>query len=327
MGQGLGISLVAPATVSGYEQGDTNAEHPPHKWMRGAVHTQDGELVRESQRTWSAANSNAAIATDPERVTVGARATRLAGHWVYAGHWSNHFGHFLVEVLPTLWLPRPGDLQGLVAHRSFRGPHPLPHPRGSAKPADLHTWQSGLLALAGYDELPVMVVRGRPVTVERLTVPERPVVFRSRIRQEAAALWRRMAVAAGEPSAPGGRIFLSRRSFNRTKAGRSSASWDRRLDEEFHLRGYQVVEPETLSVREQVRLVSGAAVVAGSAGSALHLAAFCAPGTLVVEIGDARNPDSMQTSQSTLHQACDLRSRFVGYQDVAALSRALAATA
>lgn len=311
------------AIISPYAQGVAATLHPPDRWMRGAVHTSSGELVPHSQRTWSRDNANAPVAIDPAVVRVGRRAESLPGQWTYAGHWSRHFGHFLLEVVPTLWPERPPGLAGLVAHRSFRQPH-LPAPHSSSRPAELLAWQEGLLALAGYGDLPVHVVRGRTVQVERLVVPSRPVVFRTEAGPAAVLLWQRMARAAGPPALPGAKVFLSRRRFHagRTRT-RSTHRWDERLERVFRAAGYVVVHPEQMSVAEQVRTVSGASVLAGASGSALHQAVFCRPGTHVIEVGDARTSTAPQSSQVMVDRACGHRSMFVPYQDGDALDAAV----
>lgn len=319
-------SLAAPAVIeraviTGSETGTSRSLHDPARWMRGAVHDHEGALVVASQRVWSRDNPNAPVATDPDRVRPPGNPERLTGTWLYAGHWSRHFGHFLVEVLPTLWPERTPGLAGVVAHRSFRQ-HTVRQPFGRMQSAELQPWQADLLALAGYADLPVQVVRGRAVLVDALVVPERPVVFRTVARPEAVALWRRMAAAAGPPTAEGARVFLSRRHFHvdaAPKSRRTTADWDAELERTFEAAGYLVLHPERLSVLEQVRAVAGASVLAGSAGSALHQAVFCRPGTRVVEVGDARSPDAPQSSQAMLTAACEHRAGFAPFLDLDAV--------
>ena len=52
----------------------------------------------------------------------------------------------------------------------------------------------------------------------------------------------------------------------------------------FEKNGYKIICPETLPLVEQIGLVKNARVLAGCAGTALHLALFMAPGGVVVQI-------------------------------------------
>lgn len=205
------------------------------------------------------------------------------GTWLYGGHWIGHFGHFFTETVTTLW-PEDQAVEGLVFHAYFGG-----H-------LGIQPWQTELMALTGYGHLPVEVVDKEPAWVDRLLLPSRSVVVNGWAHPGAAAVWDRMVAAAGG-SAPDGpdRVFFSRTAFNASRRAdaeptRSTGERDRALDQVFAEAGYAVVSPENLTVIDQIRLAAGARVLAGCAGTALHLAAFAPVGTRVIEIGDIRSP-------------------------------------
>lgn len=309
---------VDDALLTGFHRGPARSVAGPRRWMTGAVHDAEGRLVVASQRLW-AGDPAAPVATDPTVVPVPADAPRLDGTWLYAGHWTNHFGHFLVETLTNLWphVERRG-LRGLVAHRSYRGDVGAGARRGGLKAARLSPWQAELLELAGLGGLGVQVVRGRPASVRRLVVPERPVVLKSWVRPEGVDVWRRMAAGIAPGSAE--RVFFSRSLFHQANTGddrrvRVTPAWDAELDLTFDRAGFRVVHPETLALREQIALVKGARVIAGSQGSALHLTAFAEPGTSVLEIGDTRSPTHPSPAQRMIDAACGHRSAFVPHGD------------
>ncbi|NYG56865.1 glycosyltransferase 61 family protein [Nocardioides perillae] len=328
-----GVLLVEDALVTRFVRGPLRMAGQTLRWMSGAVHDAEGRLVPLSQRDWDG-DEHAPVAADPAAVVRPdgpGGPDRLAGTWHYAGHWTRHFGHFLVETVPNLW-PEPeatgGEpVAGLVAHRSCYGPAPAAPGRGDrTRPADLWPWQEELLDLAGYGGMPVEIVRAQPRLVDRLRVASRPVLLKSRVGADAVTLWQRMAASvqpAGEPA-----VFLSRARFHAENADdelkvRVEARWEEQMERLAGAAGFTVVHPETLSVREQVALLRGARVVAGSAGSALHLAVFAEPGTTVVEVGDQRTPDSPLPSQRLLDEACGHTSLFVPYADEQALARVL----
>ena len=310
------VEDVPSALLTAVRRGRLRALARPDQWIRGAVHDGEGHLVVASQKI-GGLGGNQLVAADPPRVPGRPKARRLNGTWLYGGHWIGHFGHFFTETVTTLWPDRAlqvGDVQGLVFHsysNRFRGVSP---------------WQRELMGLTAYGDLPVEVVDTDPVSVDRLLVPTRSIVVNGWAEPEAVAVWRRMAAAAGgatrlDPDGP--RVFWSRTAFNAAQRAdgayvRTSAERDRTLDDVFGAAGFRVVAPEPLPVLEQIRLAAGASVLAGSAGTALHLSAFAPAGTRVLELGDDRSPDVQVPHQVAVDAACRHPSAFVPYAVAAA---------
>lgn len=73
-----------------------------------------------------------------------------------------------------------------------------------------------------------------------------------------------------------------------------------------------MVAPETLSIDDQIRLARSADVLAGQAGTALHLAAFARPGTRVLELGDQRSHDWHMPTQQVIDTVCGHQQAFIG---------------
>lgn len=298
-------TLVEDAWLTRMRRGPLHTLRRPDRWITGAVHRADGRLVRHSLRL-GGLGGNRLVAADPHRVPVDEEAPLLRGTWLYGGHWIDHFGHFLTETLPTLW-PRDLSVDGLVFH-AFGPAHD-----------GVLDWERAALDLTSYAGVPVEVVTSAPVRVERLHVPSRGVVVNGWAHPGAAEVWSAMARRAGGATslqADGPRLYLSRTAFNaRTReAGRpvrSEAARDRALDEVFDAAGFEVVHPERLPVAEQLRLVAGACVLAGGAGTALHLSAFAPPGVRVLELGDTRSPTWQVPHQQVVDHARDHPSAFV----------------
>ncbi|VXC14200.1 glycosyltransferase family 61 protein [Nocardioides sp. AX2bis] len=317
---------VEDALLTGFESGPLNASKGPRRWIRGAVHDRDGALVPSSQRHW-AGDVWSPVAADPERVKVPSRGRRLEGTWLYVGHWPQHFGHFVLETLTNLW-PDPEQIQvdGLLGHRRFRG-----EAHGHRRPAqdvELVPWKLDLLELAGYAGRRHVQVNTAPAHVETLLVPQQPVVLKSWATPAAVALWER--VAGRTQPGTDARVFLSRRRWHEAREGRSSRvrtspEWEDHVEQAFRDQGFRIVHPETLPVVEQIGLVSGADVVAGFSGSALHLSAFAGPETRVVEIGDLRSATAPMATQQMVDAARGHRVAFCEHADRAALRRVLEA--
>lgn len=75
-----------------------------------------------------------------------------------------------------------------------------------------------------------------------------------------------------------GALFLTRRGTNRIPTGLDE------LESRFRSAGFQIVDAGILSVREQIRLTSGATAIAGVHGAAMTNLLWAAPGTPVLEI-------------------------------------------
>ena len=59
-----------------------------------------------------------------------------------------------------------------------------------------------------------------------------------------------------------------------------------------------------MGIREQISAVLSVGTLIGVSGSALHLAAFAAPGTRIIEIGDARSGVDRLRNQRVIDAAC-----------------------
>lgn len=290
----VGLELVENALLTRVVSGPLFALYQPKMWLRGAVYDAQGRLKTASQKLGGLAG-NQLVAADPIHSRLPANAETLPGTWLYGGHWMQHFGHFLIESLSTLW-PEQLDVDGLVFHRYL------------ARNPTVEAWQQRLVNLTGYGDLPIRIVGTKTIRVERLLLPNRSVVANGWAQPEAVALWRRMARRLDVPFR-GDRVFLSRSRFNKglgssRKQARTTPARDRELDQAFCDAGYQVVCPERVSVEDQIALTAGASVVAGPAGSGLHLSVFAGPDARVIEVGDCRSPSTVTPMQQALNVAC-----------------------
>lgn len=276
---------VESAFVTPWAMGPLHTKDAPKLWSHGAVYRADGTLIPESQR-YGGLTGDHVTAADPPTVTVTA-ASELNGTWLYGGHWMAHFGHFLTETLTNLW-PADRAVDGLLCH-------PFVFGRTTPDAAELE-----LAALAGYPQ-PVTIV-AEPVRVERLLVPTRPYTTNGAATPRAKLVWDRVADAVGAPGRKAsGRqgVFFSRSAFHAAHHNRSGRPHARvlhneqQLDELFVRRGFRVVHPQDLSVREQIQAARASSTLVAVSGSALHLSAFARPGARVVEIGDHRSPDGL----------------------------------
>lgn len=299
---------VTGALLTKVERGPLRIYGRPNRYIKGAVYDAKRHLVVESQK--AAVPNYPWVAADPSKLSQRGNVRRtLRGRWLYGGHWMQHFGHFLIETLPTLW-PEATGLDGLVFHKYHR------------MPSSVEPWMQRALDLVGMAGLPVDVVGtgSGVIEVENLVVPGRPVVPGGWAHPQAREVWMRLGSQFVDPAAPR-LVFLSRTRFNAardasgdatgTKARRTSAERDRELDHVFSEAGFAVVSPEELPIDEQFRLFANAEVLAGCSGSALHMSAFAPEGAKVIEVGDSRNADRPQRTQLVIDALREHRRLFV----------------
>jgi hypothetical protein len=311
---------ITEATLSAAESGSIYWDQPaPRSYVRGAVYDAAGKLCVESQRM-GGVNADLVISVNPpilsRKERDSAAADRLAGHWLYAGSWMHGFGHFLVETLPTLWpmLEDGAEFDGICAHR-FNSTR-------------LHDWQFEILQLLTDKE--VRVVTEGPSSVEKLTVPTRPYHYQRAISPLAGRVW--TAIGEHVDGDEGKPVYFSRTQFNANlvkKTGREYANSEE-VDALFRSRGFDVLFPETMSATEQIRVARTAPVIAGQAGSALHLSAFMKPGGRVLEVADSRSGSALIATQRAISAVRDQPVALIPYRgddagnlDITRLGRSL----
>ena len=127
-----------------------------------------------------------------------------------------------------------------------------------------------------------------------------------------------MAAAVGPPDGGPEKVFFSRRALNETRreAGlpvRTPSEHDLQPDRVFAEAGFAVSTPEALPIADQIRTAAGARVIAGSAGTALHLSAFAPAGARVLEVCDSRSPDIHVPHQRVIDHFCEHLSALIPY--------------
>ena len=192
------------------------------------------------------------------------------------------YGHWLVDFLPRAAIAR--ETLGEAFHRFVI---PLPD--------DLPDWTIELLRrFTGFR--PENALRYNPAAevlgCRRLCIPTfghaaGGYFFHSFVRDFYARFLPR------RPTSRTRRICLSRRNFEHQTRGVLKGFAQRlHLEAAAVERGFQIVCPEELSLDQQIELFSGAGIVLGEYGSALHNTLFSPIHTI---IGSVRYPNSVQT--------------------------------
>jgi len=194
------------------------------------------------------------------------------------------YGHWLADFLPRLWvLAATGHDIGKISY---------------VMPEDLGSAARDLLLCIGI--APSQIIINDPkyenLTADILLVPTGLRIGNRMNRHfgEATRFWidRLRASTILPRSDAGARLFLSRGRTNQERAILNRDAVETVAAE----RGFVPVCPETYSIPEQIALFTGASMLVGEYGSALHGAVYSAPGTVVCGLrGNSRHPSFIQS--------------------------------
>lgn len=213
----------------------------------------------------------------------------LSGSWFHLDtHVAGHFGHAITEQVAHLWgwheaKRRDPELRALV--------FAPPDTPGEALPK----WNADLLEAGGVAPEHIHVAAA-PVRVERLLAATPAYNIRRYLHPVMAQTWGRIGahLRAGVATSPAKRVFLTRSGTKRVCRNGSE------VEQLFAEVGFTIIHPERLPLAEQVRIVSGADVVAGYAGSAMFHTALAARPQRVLVITTETYPAHNETAIAAL---------------------------
>ncbi|GAA1747311.1 glycosyltransferase family 61 protein [Aeromicrobium alkaliterrae] len=185
---------------------------------------------------------------------------------VLATRGSANYYHFLTDVLPRL-----GVYADAVPDADPAPTILVPQSRG---------WQRTLLEIAGYGDLPrIDDAPDLAVRADRLFVPSIPNVVENAPRSMVEWVREHLRPSAGADPRPR-RLYVTRGTQpNSRRIVREDELWAR-LEE----RGFEKVEPGSLSPQEQIDVFSAAEMIVGPHGAALTNVLFAPAGVTVLEI-------------------------------------------
>jgi capsular polysaccharide biosynthesis protein len=194
------------------------------------------------------------------KVDTSSFARRSGVHYFAGAAWE-HFGHFLLEGLSRWWLLRhlPEAVRSELRIVLYND-------------RPLRRWQLELLDGLGVREDRLLYLT-EPLRFECLIVPSIAYNLHTAAAGAQYDTWERIGRAFDRPGGPE-RVYLSRSRYPHRRRLTNEAEVERL----FQARGFTVIHPHELSVSEQIGSVRHARMLAGSAGSAMYLAAFAKPG-------------------------------------------------
>lgn len=94
----------------------------------------------------------------------------------------------------------------------------------------------------------------------------------------------RESVSQASPSSDGRLIYVSRENLGSTKNGYRAMTNAAELRDALQKLGFQTIYPEIMTADQQVRAFASASVIVGQSGGAMFNAAFCRPGSIIIDI-------------------------------------------
>lgn len=177
---------------------------------------------------------------------------------------SNNYYHFLLDVLP-----RFGVFQELMPGRSADAIY---------VPA-VTRWQQQLLALTDFADVPrIETLKHRAVRADHLVVPCLPNP--EEVAPPATIEWLRSRLVPHSTSDKPRRLYVTRGATPNTRRFVREAE----LMEQLSARGFERIDPGSMSVRDQIDYFAAAEVIVAPHGAALTNLVFAAPGVRVLEL-------------------------------------------
>ena len=285
------------------------------KKFTGCVYDQAGRLVDASQRTkrrvtWTP--------VDPERIDVADVAEKIQGRCLYLGHYTCHYGHFLLDTLSRFWVMQAGIEYDKIIFQPFF--HPSPN-RRSFSPAQI------CFECFGIDRERVLMV-DRRLRPEHLYVPTALFEINNMANEAQALIYRQIGDYCETTYGKRGaitralmtsmlrrrprplKLYLSRKQVH----GFRPITNEDDVERVFASFGFKVIYPEQLSFEKQVLLYRRADVVAGFEGSAMHNSVFMNKGALAINIGSLRRPDQGNRNQQVCDSFSQVQSAFIRFE-------------
>ena len=169
---------------------------------------------------------------------------------IYAGTLYFHFGHFLLESLARSWYARQHPELPFVWAGSY-----------CWQDKELQDWQLEILDILGIAN-PTRILAA-PARFDLLHVPDIGYRYDDTFHPEHAAF---LGNYAGPAQEPGRKLWLSRSAIESDVRDLNGVAIEHQLTRV----GWNIVHPETLTVREQLDHLARAELVAGEEGSAFH---------------------------------------------------------
>ncbi|WP_025886082.1 glycosyltransferase family 61 protein [Asaia prunellae] len=271
---------------------------PGHYDSQFGLYDNYGRLIPTAgpRRGWP----NAALGQSPSCCVSPSDAFPLSPEptYFYGGNITPHYGHFMTETLPHYWCGR----------RFYEGLKILVHAEKTLDSLFALPWLADFFSLLGLERKDFVVFE-RPTRIRMLIVAGSAFEENHFAHKAFARYCNELGEKHGEDIADGRPIYLSRAQY---KSEMRQIDGEPEVGAYLAREGFSIVAPETLQVRQQLRLFSEHRPTVGFVGSAFHNSIFCRR-----PVGVALTCDGLISSNFALmDQANEARIQYVTAPEV-----------
>ncbi|MFK7802338.1 MAG: tetratricopeptide repeat protein [Anaerolineae bacterium] len=210
---------------------------------------------------------------------------------IYLGHFTHHYGHFLLETLARFWATDQEKVDNYLFHSLF----------DFAQSPDNFSPAKVCFGCFQIDENKIDIVQ-RTIRVKNLIVPTMLVAVNDQVNLQQAEIYQKIVAYCQKQNLKKisnypKKIYLSRKKLTSSGNQQRFATNEVAVEALFQQFGYTIIYPEELDFADQVLLFQAADVVAGIGGSALHNSVFMQPGATLITLGTPREPNAPNLNQ------------------------------
>ena len=220
------------------------------------------------------------------------------GNFLFLGHSFNMYGHFLLETLPML--------SYLLDQKISRGIF-LPWQKDNSL-----TYEFMDLLDISRDQ--VLIYSQNNIVCADFIVKPRPFIINTRKLNDLSPYRKvlerihNMQLSICSSFKGLRKVFFSR------EANRIPLEVSNAIESLFQKKGFTIIRPETLTIKEQIYVSKSATIIAGFSGSQLHNSIFASENTIVIEIGDECRK-TINPNQYISNKISGSASKFIAYKD------------
>ena len=213
---------------------------------------------------------------------------------VFVGNVYKAFGHFLLEHMNRAYVALDKKYKNmkyvLINNKSV---NPVPG------------YMFSLLELLGVKKENIIILE-QTTRFRNVYVPDQGYNLPVYSSTEFGQIFDKIAKSVKTPKTVFDKIYVSREKLNSRKT-----YGEEKIQNIFKKNGFKIIYPETLPLEEQIGLVRNCKVLAGCAGTALHLALFMKPGGTVIQIKRNKLNKDNASAQYLINETKKLDSVFV----------------
>jgi len=285
----------------------------------GSIYDSNGHICMYAQRT--SQGHNEWNPSDPPTITRPSRPTNIKGRSLYLGHYTGHYGHFLIESLSRFWAINTND--NLNSYDNFIF-HPFLHqcpPFKKYPPAALAFDAFKLTSKK-------IIIIDEYIGFDNITIPSALFEINHNVHKGMHDIYKSLISHAKFSQHPGikfselfnflksqtsiNKIYISRR---RTR-GYHPMENEREVESIFINHGFFILHPEHYPYHKQLTLFNNAAVLAGAEGSGLHNSVFMTNGSKVIQIGTPRVPNGEIFNQKLCDSLSSVNSYSIPFKGI-----------